>query len=343
MSGASDDALRELAAGYLAWLDEQDDLPASKLGDLAWTASVGRRQFGNRAAVVFQDVDSLKSALATIANVVAGDARPAPTRLAFVYSDAGAGWAAAGKALYSAEPVVRAVFDQCDELLTKADGPSLLEVMLGDGAATAADPAVVGPGTYALQCAAAMLFSSVGITPSVVVGRGVGGIAAAQGAGVLDIGAGLRLAAARDAATFDVLLGETPTAPATSTVVSSGGGGVIEAGGTLDAGFWRALHGQDDVGVGVDELADLGVDAVIEISPQAPLRSTANDGAPLVLNPRDVDPTTGDYEDAFARTVASAYEAGLDVSLRGLFAGEERRRISLPQYPFQRRKHWIVI
>ena len=338
LSVQSDEALRELAAGYLAWLDAQDELPAGQLGDLAWTASVGRRQFGNRVAVVFQGVDSLKTALATIASDGAGEDRPAPTRLAFAYSDAGAGWAAAGKALYAVEPVVRALFDQCDELLTKAGGPSLLDVMLGTGAATAGDPAVVGPGTYALQCATAMLWSGVGVSPSVVAGRGVGGIAAAQAAGVLDIADGLRLAAAPDADAFDALLGETPTSPATLTVVTSGTGGVTEAGGTLDAGYWRALHGQDDVGDGVGVLTGLGVDAVIEIPPH----SATSDRGPLVLNPAGANSATGNHEDVFARAVASAYEAGLDISLRGLFAGEERRRISLPKYPFQRRRHWIA-
>ena len=49
----------------------------------------------------------------------------------------------------------------------------------------------------------------------------------------LDMAGGLRLAAARDAAAFDALLDETPTSPATSTVVSSGIGGLIGAGGDI--------------------------------------------------------------------------------------------------------------
>ena len=335
LSGQSDDALGELAKGYLAWLDVQHEISSSLLGDLAWTASIGRRQFGSRAAVVFRDVDSLRAGLTSVASRGSGEERSAPTRLAFVYADGTAEWAAASKAMYAAEPVVRAVFDQCDEVLAKAGGPSLLDAMLGDGAA---DPAVVGPGTYALQCAVTTLWSGVGVSPSVLAGRGVGRIAAAQAAGVLDMAGGLRLATAPDAAAFDALLDETPTSPATSPVVSSGTGGLIGAGETLDTGYWRAVHGQDDIGDGVDVLAGLEVDAVIEISP----RSTTSDGGPLLLNPADADTPTGDHADAFVRTVASAYEAGLDVSLRGLFAGEVRRRISLPHYPFQRRKHWIV-
>ena len=147
---------------YLAWLDAQGEISPSLLGDLAWTASIGRRQFGRRAAVVFRDVDSLKAGLAKVASRGSGEERPPPTRLAFVYTDASAEWAATSKAMYAAEPVVRAVFDQCDDVLTKAGGPSLLEAMLGDGAA---DPAVVGPGTYALQCAVSTLWSSVGVSP----------------------------------------------------------------------------------------------------------------------------------------------------------------------------------
>ena len=43
---------------------------------------------------------------------------------------------------------------------------------------------------------------------------------------------------------------------------------------------------------------------------------------------------------SFARAVGGAYEAGLPVSFPGLFAGERRRRVALPTYPFQRERYW---
>ena len=46
-------------------------------------------------------------------------------------------------------------------------------------------------------------------------------------------------------------------------------------------------------------------------------------------------------ESGFIDAVAEAYEAGLDISFEGLFAGETRRRISLPSYPFQRERYWV--
>ena len=43
----------------------------------------------------------------------------------------------------------------------------------------------------------------------------------------------------------------------------------------------------------------------------------------------------------FAAAAAQAFEAGIPLRFEGLFAGEARRRISLPGYPFQRRRFWI--
>ena len=43
---------------------------------------------------------------------------------------------------------------------------------------------------------------------------------------------------------------------------------------------------------------------------------------------------------SFVDGLARAYEAGVPISFEGLFAGESRRRIAIPIYPFQRRRHW---
>ena len=39
--------------------------------------------------------------------------------------------------------------------------------------------------------------------------------------------------------------------------------------------------------------------------------------------------------------VAGAYEAGIPISFAGLFANEERRKIEIPGYPFQRERYWV--
>ena len=53
------------------------------------------------------------------------------------------------------------------------------------------------------------------------------------------------------------------------------------------------------------------------------------------------DGSSPDPESSFIDAVAEAYQAGLEISFQGLFAGENRRRISLPGYPFQRERYWL--
>ena len=51
------------------------------------------------------------------------------------------------------------------------------------------------------------------------------------------------------------------------------------------------------------------------------------------------DTDTGDA--GSPKAAAAAYEAGHQVFFPGLFAGETRRRIAIPGYPFQRRSFWV--
>ena len=46
-------------------------------------------------------------------------------------------------------------------------------------------------------------------------------------------------------------------------------------------------------------------------------------------------------ESGHVRSVAQVYEAGHMLDFTGLFAGEARRRISVPGYPFQRRSFLV--
>ena len=141
------------------------------------------------------------------------------------------------------------------------------------------------------------------------------------------------------------------------TVISNLTGRVVHPGMALDAAYWRR-HARQPVAFrrSVETLADTGVDLVIEIGPHAvlgpmatlawPDSAPSRDGSdgPVVLASLRRPPRDGssfEPESSFVDAVAEAYEAGLEVSFDGLFAGESRRRISLPSYPFQRERYWV--
>ena len=143
--------------------------------------------------------------------------------------------------------------------------------------------------------------------------------------------------------------------PPSLPIVSNLTGAVMAPTGALDAAYWRR-QAREVVAFRacVETIAELGVDAIVEVGPHAVLGPMASavwpeperggTAAPFTVaslrRPSDTtpEPTGGD---AFIHGVAAAYEAGFPLRFEGLFAGEARRRIALPAYPFQRRRHWI--
>ena len=181
---------------------------------------------------------------------------------------------------------------------------------------------------------------------------------AAQAAGVFGLEDGLRMAAARGAATpgekaFEVAFRDVDFSPPACTLVSGMTGRAFGPGEVPGGTYWQR-QGREPFALQacIETLAGLQVDAVLEIGPDPALGPAiceawgagAEGAAPPVLAGigRPVaEPAESGGGDAFAAAVAGAYEAGLPVDWEGMFAGESRRRISLPGYPFQRRRFWI--
>ena len=328
LSARSPEALRDLARDYLAALD--GSLSESALADAAWTAGVGRSHFPHRAGVVFTDTGALRQGLRAIADSTESPEPQAARRVGFAYGAEVGDSLSAARALYDSEPVMRAILDRCDEVFEAERQASLLGAMFGeDTPDSLEDAAWRQPADYALQCALTALWSSVGIRPDAVQGHDVGELAAAQAAGVLSLETGMRLAIARAGLAHDdgsalaafeaALAGSAPSRPSI-VVVDSETGEPFDSNTTFDAAHWlRRPRLPASSADGSGALGELGMDIVMNIGLEA-----------------GVEPS-----EAFVGAVARAYEAGLDVAFAGLFAGELRRRVAIPGYPFQHRRYWL--
>ena len=365
LSGKSAASLKKLAQRYLEWLDERESLfasdgtaPGATLSDMSWTAGVGRSHFDHRAAVVFSDSKSLRERLRAFVDEDERSQSGMPRKVAFVYTGHGSGWAGMAAALYASEPVARAVLDRCEEVFGEVRNASLLDVMFARSSAAAdpGDPQWERSAVYALDCALTALWAGVGVTPSVALGHGIGGLAAAQVAGALSLEDGMRQAAALDdpGALLDAVAMGTPSL----TLVDAVSARVVAPDEVPDMAQWlqHAATGPEALEICVATLASARVDLAVEVGPHAAsgeVLATAwpdaadRASAPVVLSslgrPLDGDETPGAGSGGgFLDAVAGAYEAGLALSFTGLFAGETRRRIALPDYPFERRRHWIA-
>lgn len=144
--------------------------------------------------------------------------------------------------------------------------------------------------------------------------------------------------------------GITLSAPSMS-LIGGADGRLMESVDEHDADHWLR-QAIEPVGLSgcVRTLSRLGIYVVVDVGSDSGLGRTIREAWPeagwmptalstlVGSSGHGQSPGSGD---GFLRAVADAYEAGLDISFAGLFAGEARRRISLPGYPFQRRRHWI--
>ena len=354
LSTRSAATLSDLAGKYLEWLDEMEasaasgDEVACVLADAAWTAGTGRSHFEHRTGLAFRDAADLRAALGRLARSDASEGKEglrSPARTAFVYTSDDWQWGSTAKALYETEPVVRAVLDTCDRLIREARGASLLDALLGEGGTGQGvdAPTLERAARFATQAALTALWRSVGVRPSAVLGEGVGELAAAHGAGVLALADGLRLAMALNGP--DAELPRTAAGPPSATMVSSVLGRAVQPSDDLGEAYWRKLAGETvALPDCVEALAETGVDLVVVVGAAAdPVEALWPRGAqterPVTVVEATGRPAGG--EAGFAEAVARAYEAGAPIAFAGLFAGESRRRVSLPSYPFQRRSFWV--
>ena len=357
LSGKTPEALRDMAHRYLSWLAERagelENEPAIErlLADMAWTAGVGRSHFPYRKGLVFQDMPELQAKLKALSETASEDRSGRPDHgrpsVAFLYSGQGGHRAGMGEALYRTEPAFRAVLDQCDRLLREERDASLLDAMFGrDGGEGPSDRAWELPATYALDVAFTALWENIGIRPDTVLGQGIGDIAAAQASGVLALEDGLRLAVSLTEPD-----GDPPRITATApdrTWISTVTGREVQSTEMLDNAYWQQLATNtsalspddiDAVAAGTDLTLEFGSrakpDSMLSPAPQSARPMVVADGKPRP------DASAGNGVLDFLEAIAAAYEAGVSVSFTGLFAGEERRRIAIPGYSFQRRSFWV--
>ena len=357
LSARTEPALRELAGRHAAWLDAHE---GASLADLCFTANAGRAHFEHRAAAPVASIADARLWLDAVAQKRGAGAGAAPVRgrarVAFLFSGEGSLQRRAARELYAVEPAFRRELDRlAGGPLPGLDRPPL--ELLFDEAPPIEPPALAAPLLFAVEVALAALWQSFGVTPDVVFGSGVGEIAAACVAGVLEPEDGMRLAlehgrfAQADPgeprlARFEALARELSYRPAKVPLISSLRGAPLDAADLLDAAYWlRQLSEPARLPESLAALDESGAGVWLELGPASSRLDTAHAAAPrrsspparlacLGRTPADTDP--------FAEVVSALYTSGVTPDFAAMDGGRGHRKLDLPTYPFQRERYWIV-
>ena len=198
LSARSDNALTQLAGRYLDGMT----LQTASIGDIAYTAGVGRSHFDRRLAVI---ADSNESARVALQAFLDGKFHPAlhrgsavpggPPEVAFLFTGQGAQYHGMSRRLYETEPIFRQVIDRCDALIGEdTKGRMLKSVMWSSqNNESLQETEWTQPALFAIEYALVQLWRSWGIEPAAAIGHSVGEYVAACVAGVFSLEDGLRL------------------------------------------------------------------------------------------------------------------------------------------------------
>ena len=198
LSARSEAALAVLARRYADHLHAD----ASSIGDVCYTASVGRAHFAHRLGIATGDRATLIERLREHANGDAPSERAPthPPKIGFLFTGQGSQYVGMGRRLYETQRTFRQALQRCAEVLQPLLPRPLLEVLFAQpraGELTLDDTALAQPALFALEWSLAELWRSWGIEPAFVLGHSLGEYVAACVAGVFSVEEGLRLAAER--------------------------------------------------------------------------------------------------------------------------------------------------
>jgi acyl transferase domain-containing protein/surfactin synthase thioesterase subunit len=342
LSAKHPNALRQLAARFAQHLAQD---PAASLADVCGAAAVGRAHFEHRLAIVVGSVDEARDALQDFsvgrptARTRAGAQEPDPCRVAFLLSGEETKMSGAAPWLYDTEPVFRAAIDQCAEILASSLSRPLPQILRDP--APQDSPIDSQLLSFAVQYAAAQLWQSWGIRPAVLFGEGVGAWVAACLAGVFSLEQTLKWIIGQRSAT-----GSAGSQPQRRLILPSTGEIAVDS-PSMES-MEEMLRTAADLARVERTLAAEGVDTFLEIGPRSPLldglrthREATGRGG--VARWHRGFPAAGEEWEGLFSHLAELYVTGASVDWRSVAQPWGGRNVSLPTYPFQRRRYWAEL
>ncbi len=314
LSAKSPAALRALSTAYADLLEAQE--PASRLRDIAYTASVRRAHHRHRLAAVGRSGRELAQELrrTTLLPSAPVDSR----RLVFVFPPLKAGTEdlSAGRQLLQQQPAFRSAVARVDHAIYQRIGWSLRHAL-----ASEPDSGELGQRSrliaFSLQVALAETWRHWGVEPDTAVGDGGGRTVSRYLADLVSLDDVLPL-----------LTDQADHAPDPWTPHQALGGHESGAAGSedLEDALERSTAGSELL--------------LLEIAVRPTLRTGLEAALQRLGHGRTIN-TWSSSDDAgggLLRALAEVYEHGRDVDWKRVHTAG--RCVSLPAYPWDRRRHW---
>ncbi|MBY0376012.1 MAG: KR domain-containing protein, partial [Bryobacteraceae bacterium] len=325
-------------------LAERLKVKSESLADVAYTLQSGRRAFQYRWATVSVTCTDTRESLMgeRQAGVFTGHVQKAgATPVTFLFSGKELGLTdrIRGKELYEQEASFRSAVERCVE----AVAPALRDVLRKEviGSSSIVEQAELSElGTFTWEYALAQLWDRWGVRAEALMGEGVGEYVAATQAGVFQVEEALQALqwrASDNHRAFSDLMLQNPRCPYISSVT----GRWITPAEATDSEFWAQLESSPNRLETALQCVLAGCRGVlVEVGPGHRLTTriralAAEMGSSLAMTP------SLENGKSLYHVLAQLWVQGVQIDWQSYAADEQRKRVALPTYPFERERYWI--
>lgn len=327
-SAAAVDRAAERLAAHLAARPDID------MADVAFSLHVGRRAFDHRRFVVCDSAPSAVAALRGGTSGVVADRKVADWNPAVcVVYDQGGEMSAGVAELYAAEPVFARHVEQCLTVLGQQAGEAVALERIPHASATY---------TVIAQYALTQLWASWGIHANAAVGQGAGCISVACTSRVMSLEHALLVATRLDsgANSADAMTGIELNVPAIPIVAGATSGWLTPA-QARNGDFWTASTLRSESGALPAALFEDTARAFLLVGAGGRLAAAIESHPARQQHRVAAHSANGVSGAALLSDLGQFWCAGGAIDWSALYTHEQRVRVPLPTYPFERRRYWM--
>lgn len=352
ISGKDREAISQLAKEFHALLSIAEP---SQFADICHAANAGRCHFAERLAVVSRSSSEAVWQLSQftdqpvtqlVTGVYSGRARPNGCRVAFVFGhEECRGWNF-GRELYETQTVFREEILRCEALTRDFLDRPIREIAISD---SGGDLVRCAPALFALQYSLAQLWLSWGVRPVMTIGAGMGEFAAACVAGMFSVEHALILAdahfrltcrSAGDDEFREVCRQVTFHEPRLPVISGFDGQRLTSQIATPE--YWRRSVREPMQFAAAMSQSDVhGCNAFLEIGSNLSLLERETNSPVQDGGSGENRPAFGCEWDRLLSNLARLYVRGMPVDWLAFDRPFQRRKVSVPGYPFRRRRLWF--
>jgi acyl transferase domain-containing protein/acyl carrier protein len=352
-------ALGQVAKNLAEFLEQN---PGANIADIAYTLQIGRKSFAHRSFVVGGNSSDLA---ARLQNQKEDGSKALDNRsVIFLFPGEGSLWPGMAKRLYRTEYYFRDQLDQCSDRINPYLGFDVRRFLCDEefvGVGKTSPFAHTQAALFAVEYCLARLWLSWGVTPSAMFGHGLGEYVAATVADAISIEDGARLVVERSK-----LVGQQPegkqiavdlsekhlgalrksissikTAEPQLSYISCVTGAYISGQQVKEPAYWeKQMLSPERFTQAFATLRDLPGAVFLEAGPGSALSNLARQqlgtAEDLVFLPGMQGAV--DREDLLG-ILGKLWSEGVAVDWNRSYHNQARRRVDLPTYPFERRRH----